>query len=89
MEPSDVGECFKIPPSSITKEEKRRELKKEKCNTFENLLMMITKKFEDVIDPNFLTGSRRLVTRGFGNTKLYDFLSHIHSLYGKPSLTEL
>ena len=55
IEPADVGECFEIPPSSITKteqrtEEKRWELQKEKRNTFENLLMVITKTLEDVID---------------------------------------
>ena len=38
MEPADVGECFKIPLSSITEteqrtEEKRWELQKEKRNT--------------------------------------------------------
>ena len=65
------------------------ELQKEKRNTFENLLMVLTKTFEDVIDPAFHTGSCGLATRGFGNTKPYDVLSHIHSLYGKPSLTEL
>ena len=46
MEPADVGECFEIPPSSITEteqrtEEKRWELQKEKRNTFENLLMVL------------------------------------------------
>ena len=94
MEPADVRECFEIPPSSITKteqrtEEKRWELQKEKRNTFENLLMLLTKKSEDIIDPAFHTGSRGLATRRFGNTKPYDILAHIHSLYGKPSLTEL
>ena len=94
MEPADVGECFKIPPSSITEteprtEEKRWELQKEMRNTFENLLMVLTKTFEDVIDPAFHTGSRGLATRGSGNTNPYDVLAHIHSLYDKPSLTEL
>ena len=94
MEPADAGECFEIPPSSITEteqrtEEKRCELQKEKSNTFENLLIVLTKTFEDVIDPAFHTGIRGLATRGFGNTKTYDVLSHIHSLYGKPSLTKL
>ena len=51
--------------------------------------MVLTKKFEDVIDPAFHTGSRGLATRGFGNTKPYYILAHMHSLYGKPSLTEL
>ena len=51
--------------------------------------MVLTKTIEDVIDPAFHTGSRGLATRGFGNTKPYDVLAHIHSLYGKPSLTEL
>ena len=68
---------------------KYMEATKEKRNTFENLLMVLTNTFEDVIDPAFHTGSRGLATRGFGNTKPYDVLSHIHSLYGKPSLTEL
>ena len=68
MEPADVGECFETPPSSITEteqrtDEKRWELQKEKRNTFENLLMFITKTFEDVIDPAFHTGSRGLATR--------------------------
>ena len=94
MEPADVGECFEIPPSSITEteqrtDEKRWELQKEKRNTFENLLIFLTKTFEDVIDPTFHTGSRGLATRGFGNTKPYEVLAHMHSLYGKPSLTEL
>ena len=35
------------------------------------------------------TGSHGLETRGFGDTKPYDVLAHIHSLYGNPSLTEL
>ena len=83
MEPADVRECFEIPPSSITKieqrtEEKRWELQKEKGNTFENLSMVLTKTFEDVIDPAFHTGSRGLATRGFGNTNPYDVLAHIH-----------
>ena len=68
---------------------KRRELQKEKRNTFENLLMVVTKTFEDVIDPAFHTGSRGLAKRGLGNTRPYDVLAHMHSLYGKPSLTEL
>ena len=94
MEPADVGECLEIPSSSITEteqrtEEKRWELQKEKRNTFENLLMVLTKTFEDVIDPTLHTGSHGLETRGFGDTKPYDVLAHIHSLYGKPSLTEL
>ena len=60
MEPADVGECFEIPPSSITDieqriKEKRWELQKEKRNTFENLLMVLTKTFEDVIEPAFHT----------------------------------
>ena len=51
--------------------------------------MVLTKTFKYFIDPAFHTGSRGLATRGFGNTKPYDVLAHIHSLYGKPSLTEL
>ena len=51
--------------------------------------MVLTKKVEYVIDPAFHTGSRGLATRGFGNTKPYDVLAHMHLLYGKPSLTEL
>ena len=51
--------------------------------------MVLTKTFEDVIDPAFHTGSCGLATRGFGNTKPYDVLAHMHLLYGKPSLTEL
>ena len=51
--------------------------------------MVLTKTFEDFIDPAFHTRSRGLVTRGFGNTKPYDILSHLHLLYGKPSLPEL
>ena len=51
--------------------------------------MVLTKTFEDVINPAFHTVSRGLATRGFGNTNPYDVLAHIHSLYGKPSLTEL
>ena len=94
MEPADVGECFEIPPSSITEteqrtEEKRRELQKEKHNTFENLLMVLTKTLEDFIDPDFHTGSRGLATRVFRNTKPYDVLDHIHAIDGKPSLMEL
>ena len=54
-----------------------------------SLLMVLTKTFEDVIDPAFHTGSRGLATRGFGNAKPYDVLAHIHSLYGKPSSTEI
>ena len=50
MEPADVGECFEIPPSSITEteqriDEKRWELQKEKRNTFENFLMVLTNTF--------------------------------------------
>ena len=94
MEPADVGECFEIPPSSITEteqrtDEKRWELQKEKHNTSKNLLMVLTKTFKDVIDPAFHKGSRGLATRGFGNPKSYDVLAHMHSIYGKPSLTEL
>ena len=94
QEPSDVGECFEIPPSYITETEQRNDkkrwnLQKEKRDKFENLLMVLTKKFEDVIDPAFHTGSRGLATGGFGNTKTYDVLAHMHSLYRKPSLTEL
>ena len=51
--------------------------------------MVLTKTFKDVIDPAFHTGSRGLATRGLENLKPYDVLAHIHSLYGKPSLTEL
>ena len=51
--------------------------------------MLLTKTLEDVIDPTFHTGSSGLTTRGFGNTKTYNVLVHIHSLYGKPSLMEL
>ena len=51
--------------------------------------MVLTKTFEDFIDPAFHKGSRGLATIGFGNTKPYDVLAHIDSLYGKPSLTEL
>ena len=94
MKPADVGECFEIPPSSITEKEQRTdekiwELQKDKRNTFGNLLMVLTKTFEDVIDTAFHTYSRGLATRGFENTKPYDVLAHIHSLYVKPSLTEL
>ena len=92
MEPSGVRECFEIPPSSITEteqrtDEKRWELQKEKNNTFENLLMVLTNTFEDVIDPAFHTGSRGLATRGFRNTNTYNVLAHMHALYDKPSLT--
>ena len=51
--------------------------------------MVLTKTFKDVIAPAFHTGSCGLATRGFGNTKPYDVLAHMHSLYGKPSLTEV
>ena len=51
--------------------------------------MVLPKTLEDVIDPAFHTGSCGLATRGFVNTKPYEVLSHIHSLYGKPSLIEL
>ena len=51
--------------------------------------MVLTKTFKDVINPALHTGSRGLATRGFGNMKPYDVLAHIHSLYGKPILTEL
>ena len=51
--------------------------------------MVITKTFEDVIDPAFHTGSQGLATRGFRNTKTYDVLAHMNLLYEKPSLTEL
>ena len=51
--------------------------------------MVLTNTFEDVIDPAFHTCSRGLATRGFENTKPYDVLALMHSLYGKPSLTEL
>ena len=51
--------------------------------------MVLTKTFEDVIDPAFHTGSHGLATRESGSTKPYDVLAHMHSLYGKPSLTEL
>ena len=70
-------------------DEKIWELQKEKRNTVENLLMVLTKRFEDVIDPAFHTGSRGLATRGFVNTNPYNVLAHMHLLYGKPSLTEL
>ena len=43
----------------------------------------------DVIEPAFHTGSRGLAARGFGNTKPYDILAHMHLLCVKPSLTEL
>ena len=94
QEPADVGECFKISSPSITETEqrtyeKRWELQKEKRNIFENLLMVLTKTFEYVIDPAFHKGSNGLATRGSGNIKPYDVLAHMHSLYGKPSLTEL
>ena len=89
QKPVDVGDCFEIPPSSITETEQRTdenrwELQKEKRNTFENLLMVLTKTFKDVIDPASHTGSSGLATRGFGNTKSYNILAHMHSLYGKP-----
>ena len=42
-----------------------------------------------LLGPAFHTGSCGLATRGYGNKNPYDVLSHIHSLYGKPSLTEL
>ena len=77
------------PRQNKEQKEKRWEIQEEKRNTFENLLMVLTKTLEDVIDPAFHTGIRGLATRGLGNTKPYDVLSHIHSLYGKPSLTEL
>ena len=51
--------------------------------------MALTTTLEDVIDLVFHTGSRGLATRGFRNTNPYNVLAHIHSLYGKPSLTEL
>ena len=51
--------------------------------------MVITNTFKDFIDPAFHTGSCGLATRGLVNTKPYDVLAHMHSLYGKPSLTEL
>ena len=65
------------------------DLQKEKRNTFENLLMVLTKKFEDVIDPALHTGSRGLEKILFENTKPYDVIAHIHSLYGKPSSMEI
>ena len=51
--------------------------------------MVLTNTFKDFIDTAFHTGSSGLATRGFVNTKSYDVLAHMHSLYGKPSLTEL
>ena len=67
QEPADVGKFFEIPPSSITEteqrtKEKRWELQKEKRDTFNYLLMVITKKFEDVINTNFHTGRKCLAT---------------------------
>ena len=54
----------------ITKNrQKKMGTTKEKRNTFENLLMVLTKTFEDVIDRAFHTGIHGLATRGFENTK--------------------
>ena len=51
--------------------------------------MVLTKMFEEVIDPIFHYGSRGLDTKGFGTTPPVDILENLQHLYGKPSYQEL
>ena len=93
-DPEEVGEYYEIPATATTETEQRTEenklkVKKEKREIFENLKMVLTKIFEEVIDPAFHSGSRRLSTKGFGTTPPVNILANLQHLYGKPSYQEL
>ena len=51
--------------------------------------MVLTKMFEEVVDPAFHSGSKGLSTKGFGITPPVDILVNIQCLYGKPSYQDL
>ena len=51
--------------------------------------MVLTKMFEEVVDPAFQYGSRGLATKGFSTTPPVDILVNIQRLYGKTSYQEL
>ena len=50
--------------------------------------MVLTKIFEEVVDPAFRSGSRGLVTKGFGTMPPVDILANLQPLYGKSSYQE-
>lgn len=64
-------------------------MKKDKRNTFENLKMVLTIIFEEVINLEFYSISQGLPTRGFGTTPPVDNFVNLQRLYGKPSYQEL
>ena len=53
---------------------KKWKVKNYKRETFENLIIVTTKIYEEVINPTLHSGSRELVTKGFGTSSLADIL---------------
>ena len=77
-----IGNCYEIPITTITEtehrtDENRWKFKKYNRETFENLKMVLTKMFENVVDPVFHSSSRGLATKGFITTPPVDILANI------------
>ena len=51
--------------------------------------MLLTKIFEEVVDPTFHSVIRGLYTKGFGTTPPVEILANIQRIYRKPSYQEL
>ena len=89
-DPEEVGEYYKIPVTPITEmeqqtEENKWKVKKENRKTFENMKMVLTNMFKEVIDPAFHSGICGLARKGFVNTHPVEILSNHQRLYRKPS----
>ena len=51
--------------------------------------MVLTKMFEEVVNPAFQSSSRGLASKGFCTTPPVDILANIQRIYGKPINQEL
>ena len=88
--PEEVGEYYKIPAIAITKTEQKTEenkwkVKKDKIEAFKNLKMVLTKMFDEVVNPVFHYGRRGLASKGFGTTPPVEILVNLQRLYVKLS----
>ena len=64
-------------------------VKKQKQETFDNLKMVPTKMFEEVIDPTFHSNIRDLSTKVLGTPPPVDTLENLQRLYVNQTFQDL
>ena len=97
-EPLDVGEFFIVPAHAITKTAQRSEehlwrFSKDQRGNFKNVRSGVKSMFERCINTAFHTGGTGagtgLAQRGFGTMTPPEILTHLKSLYGIPTFSEM